>query len=176
MYHGLSKKYNTAKIEYSNDVASGAITRYKSFDTLINRSIATGETVSATTLVTDEKPFNKSKKKGGNKDKSKDTKDKNKDKSKPSAATKTKYDSSKGRPCKHCNGAHWDNECTSVNPKPTKSNGGRKSDDEPSSEEIDKVARYVRQQDAKKAATLATQRKQDDEKEYEYNLLSAYYA
>ena len=33
MYHGLSKKYNTAKIEYSNDVASGAITRYKSFDT-----------------------------------------------------------------------------------------------------------------------------------------------
>jgi hypothetical protein len=159
MFHGLSKQYTEAKTQYLNDVAAGAINRYKTFDGLINhfskmRSATTGDIVSATTLTAV-----KSQKSSNSKQKSK-----NKDK-KSAGGNKTKFDAKKGRPCAHCNGAHWDSDCTSeaaktarkasAAMKDAKSNA-RPSTDGPTKDEIAKAILFLREKESRKAETLAT--------------------
>ena len=153
MFNNLSKKYETAKIEYSNAVSSGAITRINTFDALVKhfssvRSTSTGDHVSATTLTSSAKNT-KSKDGKRNKGKSKTSGSKDnkatKDKDKP----KTE----RSRPCRHCNGEHWDNHCPTTSKKEVKapdSNSG------PTSEEIAKVVKHLKAEKAKKeAAALA---------------------
>jgi hypothetical protein len=176
MYHGLSKKYNTAKIEYSNDVASMAITRCKMFDNLINhfsqvRSTTTGDTVSASTLTTTPKHSKPKPNKDG--------------KGKTSAKSDSKFNPKLARPCKHCNGAHWDNKCTSdaakaaqkaiKATKDAKSNT-QPSNDGPTQDEISRVLAHLREKESRKAATLAIESKQDAAKEELKYLLAAYSA
>lgn len=150
MFNNLSKKYDTAKIEYTNSVSTGAITRVTTFDALVKhfssvRSTSTGDHVSATTLTTSAKHTKSS---GG----------KNKGKSKTSGGNQQKNPKSdkpkkeRTRPCKHCKGEHWDNHCPTISKKESKApaSGG------PTSEEIAKVVKHLREEKAKKeAAALA---------------------
>ena len=178
MFHGLSKKYNTAKIEYSNDVASMAITRCKTFDNLINhfsqvRSTTTGDTVAASTLTTTPK-HNKSKPNN------------NKDSKAKGAKSDSKFNAKLTRPCKHCNGAHWDNKCTSEAAKAAnkaykaakeaKSNSQPAGNEGPSQDEISRVLSHLREKESRKAATLAIETKQNAANEELKYLLAAYSA
>lgn len=151
MFNNLSKKYDIAKIEYTNAVSSGAIKRIITFDALIKhfssvRSTSTGDNVSASALTTASKT---TKPKGG----------KSKDKSKAKGKSKPADDKSKKertRPCKHCQGEHWDNHCPTITKRDVKatSSGG------PTPEEIAKVVKHLQQADIakKQAEALAASR------------------
>ena len=150
MFNNLSKKYDTAKIEYTNAVSSGAIKRIVTFDALVKhfasvRSTSTGDVVSTTTLTTSTK---NSKSSGG----------KNKGKSKASGSNQdknakdNKKKKERSRPCKHCNGEHWDNHCPTISKKESKAPDSVG----PSKEEVTRVLKYLKDEKAKKeAAALA---------------------
>lgn len=164
MFNNLSKKYDTAKIEYTNSVSSGAIKRISTFDALVKhfssvRSTATGDNVSASALTTASKTTKP--KSGKTKDKSKTTSGKAKSGDKPKKE--------RARPCKHCNGEHWDNHCPTAKKKDVKSsdNGG------PTQEEIAKVVKHLQAEKAKKQAeALAASRSLCTQEEIDYALES----
>lgn len=154
MFNNLSKKYDTAKIEYTNSVSTGAIKRITTFDALVKhfssvRSTSTGDHVSATTLTTNVKTNNKADKASGGKN--------NKGKSKASGdgqnkKSKDKPKKERTRPCRHCNGEHWDNHCPTASKKESKA----PDSSGPTKEEIAKVLTYLNAEKAKKeAAALA---------------------
>ena len=146
MFNNLHKKYDTAKIEYTNSVSSGAIKRITTFDVLVKhfssvKSTSTGDLVSASALTATAKNTKSTggKNKGKSKGKSKTTKD-------------NKPKKERTRPCKHCNGEHWDNHCPTIGKKESKAPDASG----PTSEEIDKVMKHLRAEKAKKeAAALA---------------------
>lgn len=174
MFTNLSKQYETAMIDYSNQISAGAIKRRTTFEGLTDyfsqvRSNTTGDMVSATTLTTLKSssgdPKKQYKEDGSN-------------------------NPARVRPCSHCGGAHWDSKCPTLAKKKTKSKskpakpgaGSAKKkaaaqDDSPTATEIAKALVHVRSTEAKKASTLAafSGKAFADVTEDEYqNLLSAY--
>jgi len=108
MYTNLSKQYESAMIDYSNQISAGAIQRRTTFDGLTTyfsqvRSNTTGNVVSATTLSTDTAsgPSKKQYKEDGS------------------------NNPARIRPCSHCSGNHWDNKCPK-NTKKTKDSSTKK--------------------------------------------------
>jgi hypothetical protein len=151
MFDNLSKKYDEAKVTYANQVSSDAIKRIITFDGLAKhfgtvRNVATGNTVSHTTLATDVKKSAKANKQG---DKGKS---KNKKKAGDSEKSQRVFVKGTHRECRHCNGAHFDDVCPQKEKKKVKSS----SSTDPSEDEIAKVLAHL---NAKKAARQAKEAK-----------------
>jgi len=150
MYSNLSKQYESAMIDYSNQISAGAIKRRTTFDGLTTyfsqvRSNTTGNVVSATTLSTDSTVG----------------------KSKVQFKEDGSNNPARVRPCTHCGGAHWDSKCpthskSKTNSKKTKKSKAKsapannsKSADAPTADEIAKALLHVRAAESKKVNTLA---------------------
>ena len=143
MFHNLPKKFDEAKVAYTNQVTSEAIKRCKTFDALGKyfssvRNVTTGDTVSATALTTvkDKKGSTGKKSKGGT------GKSSGADKPKPA---KRVFKPGTHRKCRHCKGDHFDDLCPSPK-KPVNAST------DPSQDEIAKVLEHLRQKKADKEA------------------------
>ena len=149
MFHNLPKKFDEAKVSYTNQVTSEAIKRIKTFDALTKyfssvRNVTTGDTVSASALTAvDTKKGSAGKNKKGGAKKAADAA-----KSQP----KRVFKSGTHRKCRHCNGDHFDDLCTSSKKQVNTST-------EPSQDEIAKVVEHLRKKkEAKEAKALAAKK------------------
>jgi hypothetical protein len=149
MFDNLTKPFQSAKIDYTNDIASTAVIRKKTFGDFVDyfSQIRThsGQHV-ATALVTNKK---KSRGKGSGQ------KDKTSDKSENNYKADGSNDPRRTRNCSKCDGAHWDNHCSTS--KKSK-NGGDKKSNAPTSQEVKAAKELVKKETASKLSsdTLVT--------------------